>query len=1058
PDGTKKWEFATGDYVISSPAIGADGTIYFGSDDNKFYALNPDGTKKWEFPMASITWETSPAIGTDGTVYIPSAQESKIYALASSSMGLADSPWPRFGQNNRGTSHQKSVDNSLVAHFPFNGSAEDISGYENNGTVRGATLVADRNGTANSSYAFDGTDDDILIGDTGFPMGNSARTIAGWARIDTNATGDNTLLFYGSPTEGMGFKLDANGHGNLEASVPGEGNGTFELEANRNIRDGQWYHVAFSYDGNGTARLYIDATLEANATNWVMNTSARADGDYNVIVTNGAGESISSGLATVTVVYPPTITAQPGPTDRNATSGSSTSYTVVAGGTAPFTYLWQKDNNGTFTDLNATSATLNLTNLQLEDNGTYRVVATNPFGAATSNPVHLTVGDAPVIAAHPQNVVAATGASVKFEVQASGPGPLSYLWFKDGTPIADTNASHYMISNVPTDGNATYRVKVSNIHGETISADASLAVTQPVVVIREAFLHRQHVQFQNHTDQNASSLSLGSFQAFAELRASVPSKVSKAWLSYDHNGSRHEFDLHQRQFPPLWGGWYDDDEVFDLEPGPMAYGTDAELDAVWLGNTWDFNATWTNPAHTANWSLQVPRATDFPPAPLFNLTGETFRTQGINRFTLNTSKGNLRKAGTANVPSSSVTSFLTDADPVNPQRDVSRYEDYELMGVTNGASVTLDHISQQFDCWLQVIDANGSLITENDDGGVGMNSRITLNWQSGYRVRVTSWEGLPKAYLNKNAAQSWTVKWAPFTEAKLEDRVIFGIYSDSADSDEIHVVLDANATSYTIPSNTLSPNEHYGVGVFFMRVVDISNAPGVGRDTNGSEPKLPLIYSHASRATGLRISTGSAPVITSHPEDINATAGNNVTFDVNATGIAPLTYQWQKNGADLPGANSATLQLTDINTTHAGTYRIIVSNDLGSVTSNPVHLTVGDAPVIATHPTDANATTGTTVSFDVNATGTEPLSYQWQKNGVDINGSTSATLTLNNVQGEDNGTYTVVVSNSLTSTTSNPATLTVRLPANLGEFNNGLIAYYPFNGNANDESGHDNNG
>ena len=47
--GTKKWEFAAGNWIHSSPAIGSDGTLYVGSRDNKLYALNPDGTKKWEF-------------------------------------------------------------------------------------------------------------------------------------------------------------------------------------------------------------------------------------------------------------------------------------------------------------------------------------------------------------------------------------------------------------------------------------------------------------------------------------------------------------------------------------------------------------------------------------------------------------------------------------------------------------------------------------------------------------------------------------------------------------------------------------------------------------------------------------------------------------------------------------------------------------------------------------------------------------------------------------------------------------------------------------------------
>src|SRR5438093_5250152 len=49
PAGGEKWSFTTGAEIQSSPAIGTDGTLYFGSGDGKLYALNPDGTKKWEF-------------------------------------------------------------------------------------------------------------------------------------------------------------------------------------------------------------------------------------------------------------------------------------------------------------------------------------------------------------------------------------------------------------------------------------------------------------------------------------------------------------------------------------------------------------------------------------------------------------------------------------------------------------------------------------------------------------------------------------------------------------------------------------------------------------------------------------------------------------------------------------------------------------------------------------------------------------------------------------------------------------------------------------------------
>ncbi len=95
--GTVLWEFKTGHLVGSSPAVGADGTVYVGSGDKKVYALNgKSGAKKWEFETED-TVNSSLAVGADGTVYVGSWD--KVYAIQTSSKGLAKSPWPMRGQN-----------------------------------------------------------------------------------------------------------------------------------------------------------------------------------------------------------------------------------------------------------------------------------------------------------------------------------------------------------------------------------------------------------------------------------------------------------------------------------------------------------------------------------------------------------------------------------------------------------------------------------------------------------------------------------------------------------------------------------------------------------------------------------------------------------------------------------------------------------------------------------------------------------------------------------------------------------------------------------------------
>ena len=81
PDGTMKWNFTTQDIIeFSPPAIGIDGTIYFGSEDGHLYALYSYGTEKWNF-TDNGTIMTSPAIGSDGTIYIVSG--NNLYGISS---------------------------------------------------------------------------------------------------------------------------------------------------------------------------------------------------------------------------------------------------------------------------------------------------------------------------------------------------------------------------------------------------------------------------------------------------------------------------------------------------------------------------------------------------------------------------------------------------------------------------------------------------------------------------------------------------------------------------------------------------------------------------------------------------------------------------------------------------------------------------------------------------------------------------------------------------------------------------------------------------------------
>jgi len=183
-------------------------------------------------------------------------------------------------------------------------------------------------------------------------------------------------------------------------------------------------------------------------------------------------------------------------------------------------------------------------------------------------------------------------------------------------------------------------------------------------------------------------------------------------------------------------------------------------------------------------------------------------------------------------------------------------------------------------------------------------------------------------------------------------------------------------------------------------------------------------------SSSLTSAKGTAPAFTLEPASQTVTVGKSAKFSVTATGTAPLSYQWQKNSANISGATSASYTTpATVSGDNGATFRVIVTNSVSSITSNTVTLTVNPAtvgPSITTQPANRTVNVGQTATFSVVAAGTAPLSYQWQKNNANISGATSASYTTPaTVSGDNGATFRVIVTNPVTSITSNSATLTV---------------------------------
>jgi hypothetical protein len=177
---------------------------------------------------------------------------------------------------------------------------------------------------------------------------------------------------------------------------------------------------------------------------------------------------------------------------------------------------------------------------------------------------------------------------------------------------------------------------------------------------------------------------------------------------------------------------------------------------------------------------------------------------------------------------------------------------------------------------------------------------------------------------------------------------------------------------------------------------------------------------------------GGRPFLAGQPKDQTAIAGTAAQFHVSTTWKSlALNYQWQFNGTDLARGTNAILTLLNVSPASTGNYQVVVANVYGAVTSAPAKLTVVFPPTIVQGPVNQTSSVPRSITFSVTATGAQPLSYQWQKDGASLAGASGTALVLPSVTRTNSGSYSVVITNLYGIAVSSNAYLAVRLPQRL---------------------------
>ena len=178
------------------------------------------------------------------------------------------------------------------------------------------------------------------------------------------------------------------------------------------------------------------------------------------------------------------------------------------------------------------------------------------------------------------------------------------------------------------------------------------------------------------------------------------------------------------------------------------------------------------------------------------------------------------------------------------------------------------------------------------------------------------------------------------------------------------------------------------------------------------------------------VSVGQAPTIAQQPApSVTGIAGSAVALSTYVGGSPTPLVQWSLNGTAITGATSTALYLGNLTAASAGSYSLTAINAFGSATTNASVVTVLSAPTITSQPQGQVVDTGSTVTLSVTASGSPaPTGYQWNLNAAPIAGASSSAYAISQAVNAQSGDYTVTVTNSIGSTASTPAVLTVRAP------------------------------
>jgi hypothetical protein len=633
------------------------------------------------------------------------------------------------------------------------------------------------------------------------------------------------------------------------------------------------------------------------------------------------------------------------------------------------------------------------------DNSSESSVPTNDYiGTSRPQGAHTDIGayeellgTSPSILVQPDSLTKIVGQSAFFSVDATGTNPLAYQWKKDASSIADATFSSYSIASVLVSNDGSYVVNVSNAAGNIDSSAAVLTVLSPASIsVQPSPLTRivgQDATFSVTASGTSPLIYQWKKDSLVILDATFSSYIIGSVITSD--AGSYKVTVDNTCSSPI-----DSDPAIltILVPASISVQPSPLTKIVGQSAFFSIDATGTNPL-TYQWKKNN--------APISDATLSSYSIASISSGDAGSYKVTIDN--TCSSPIDSSTAALTVLTPASISVQPSPLT--KIVGQDATFSVTASGTSPFTYLWKK----DNTTIPGATSSSYIIGS-VSIGSAGSYKVTVDNTCSSP---IDSNSATLTilvpaSISVQPVSLTKMAGQSAAFSVTASGTSPLIYQwkkdntpISDATFSSYSIASVSSTDAGSYKVTV----------------DNTCS---LPI------DSTTATLIVHTPPAITLQPVSIIRAEETSALFTMGASGDAP-SFQWRKNGIDIPMATSSSYLIPNVVPTDAGSYMNHVTNAYGTADTSSATLTVVlDSPVITNQPYDTSAYSGGSARFGVTATSSVgTVYYQWHKKNHAIHGATDATYSIPVVIKSDEDTYLVTVSDAFNSIDSSSVYLTV---------------------------------